>query len=254
MKWGWWDFNQRIHNFQYLCTGARLPCRADGYSIKTSDITFSMKSALLFSTLLIAAAAFAQDDAHKLVVGGTFSYWHQTYNNSSPNTGNYQDVTSNRTTFSPYIGYRAFKDGMIGLQGSFGLVKETVLFNGIPGKVVHDGLEFGVGGFARKYFKLHEDFRLFLEGGVRYNKGSHKSDNQQVAFGPAKSYHNFVTYISPGLTWSITNRFNLVGMFGQMAYVKGRRVGLFETEETPFSFFEFQLRGNGFRLGAELKF
>jgi hypothetical protein len=212
-----------------------------------------MKSTLLFSAIFIAASTFAQSDAYKLVIGGTLAYSHQSYSTYNPIAADYQDVTSGRTTFSTYIGYRFFNEGMIGLQGSIGLVKEEVFFPGITDKIVHDGHEFGFGGFARKYFKLHEDFRLFLEGGALYLKGSNKSSNEQVAFGPAKSYHSFKAYLSPGFTWSITKRLNLVAMFGQVAYVKGKRVGLFETQETPFSYFDFRLRGNGLRLGAELK-
>lgn len=206
-----------------------------------------MKSTLLFSALLIAASAFAQNDDYKLVIGGTLTHSHQSYSASG------QDVTSGSTNFSPYIGYWFSKGGMIGLQGNIALVKEEVFVSGIADKVVHDGHELGFGAFARKYFKLHEDFRMFLEGGALYLEGGNKSSNEQVAFGAAKSYQTFKAYLSPGFTWSITKRLNLVAMFGQLAYVNGKRSEFFNSNETPYHYFNFQLRGNGLRIGAELK-
>lgn len=206
-----------------------------------------------FAFLLCLFTAHAQHAGGKAVIGGTINHANHVTKIKDANTGESFKYQLRQTSLNPYIGFWLGEHWMMGTQGGINYVKRTQYFQSISEYVDYTGKEYSIGLFARKYFGSENPIRFFLESGVIYTSSSNKSSTDQITFGIIKSYKQTSVYLSPGVAWAITKRFNLLGRFGRLNYVSGKRQPYYNAAEMPYRYFDIRMNAATFFIGAEYR-
>jgi hypothetical protein len=214
-----------------------------------------MKFTLFFATMFFYSMALAQDAGPgKFVMGGTFRFSNNSNSFREPVTNAIIESNTRLVNLNPYIGFWLDGNWMVGLQGNISDTKRTQFVPSVNDKVNNTQRQYGIGLFARRYLRAYNGFRVFLETGATYSKGTNKSSNPQVGFGNNVNSQETLAYLSPGIHWAVSKRFNLLARFGRLSFVSGKRKPLFSTDDVPYHYFNAQFNGQTFLLGAELAF
>jgi outer membrane immunogenic protein len=114
------------------------------------------------------------------------------------------------------------------------------------------GTDYGISPYVRKYFSLGEKLYIHLDGGLSYQNVKSKYEAPST---PSVTDSSKITsiYVSPGLTYFLSNRFALTANLGSVAYASSvnTATGSFKTTGKGFNT-SFGLSSIGF--GASIFF
>lgn len=154
----------------------------------------------------LALSSYAQDakpGAGKMFLAGTLGY-----SRSTPEVAKTapDPEASSTIVFSPSFGY--FVNDGLAIGGRLAISKDMM-------KDMEGGLTFGIGGFARKYWSLADNFFMFGEGAIGYS-----SSTPQYAKGATEpdAATSFGIGVAPGFGYypgkSFGVEFSLPSVFG----------------------------------------
>jgi|GEM_PF-4689778 len=214
-----------------------------------------MRPTLCFAFLFLLRFAQAQDaPPTKFIVGVTLNYVssHTKAIDGDPNFPIHYN--SNLASINPYFAYRLGSHWALGFQGSLEYLNFSYYIRSQSEDLYTSTSTYSVGLFDRYYVGTDNALQFFLESGAVYSRSESNSEDQFFIFSPYKSSKEFTAYLSPGITWSVSKRINLIGRFGKLNYTKGNGTPRQALESsTNYDYLNLQLNGKTLFLGAELK-
>ncbi len=233
-----------------------------------------MKNLMLISLAVMVSLVQlnAQEETvdTKYIIGGAFSYLHQTNNAinannfligvPNPNTGSY-DVESTYSvfSFSPYVGRVITSRWTLGLSLDLRFSK-TAIEPAVPTVLNIDFTtttrQVGFGIFSRYHFNPSKRFQFFLQPYVQYYQTKQEGESNSVVGSKEEAKH-LELGITPGILYQIQKHFRMTVRFGGIAYLNGSteltRLGQ-NTLEQDFDSFTTNFNLSSLFLGAEWNF
>lgn len=185
-----------------------------------------MKKALLISmTIFTITTAYSQIGKGNKFIGGRINLYGN--NDSHSDTVSNYNSRNFSTYIIPNIGFFIKDNFAVGANLQLGIINNssyTEYSNQIPSKTgnKYNSISYGIGGFARYYKKITDNFLLFVNGGVSYAYQTKKIVSTNSIFPnnePFEAIQQSVSVaVSPGLVYFITPKLGIESSFGNLNY------------------------------------
>ncbi len=212
-----------------------------------------MKSLVVLATLFLYSYAQAQHGPDKGILGGTVHYLNKQIFLDDPGGNKFDNYSVYEVSLNPYVGYRLSEHWIAGVQGGIFFHRFSSSGNSVNPTYRRNYVTYSAGLFARRYFRTDKPVQFFLEPGLSYTGYKYDSSNPQILAPYTTSYREGSALVSPGITWSVSKRFNLLARFGKLHYVSGRRREVFTTQDVAYNYLNLRLNSETLFIGAELK-
>jgi hypothetical protein len=187
-----------------------------------------MKKALLVAIAVITISyGYSQTEKGNMLIGGQISI--------SGNTSSALDSMSLNTTRStsfsliPNVGFFICNNFAIGASLNFGISNTTYKDEDLPSSIYTQtsasDYTYGIGVFARKYFKIADKFMFFINGGISYSYLTGKttettnSPNIDILSNNIPPQTDKISVnINPGLVYFISPKLGIETSFGSLYY------------------------------------
>ncbi|AWO01263.1 hypothetical protein DLD77_05945 [Chitinophaga alhagiae] len=192
-----------------------------------------MKKMIVMAVLGLVGTQFAKAQVQKgdFLVGGNVGV-----TSTTPDKVDGSDDKTTTTTFniSPKVGYALSDKWMVGVFVDAGFANIKDVDAGTTTKIKSHLIAPGI--FVRNYHMLGESkVAIFGEANVSYGFGSVKADDTKTA-----SLNTLEANVLPGITYFVTKRFMLEGVFGGITYrtetEKAQPAGTPKTTTSTFDF------------------
>ena len=191
-----------------------------------------MKKIILTSiTIMIFINCYSQTEKEMKFISGQF--YINGHSNNQTQDVNSDDQKYFSFLFLPQYGYFVKDNIAIGGFLNFGINNNTSTSES-PGnisslyKIKNNSINYGLGFFARKYFKISDKFLFFENGAISYsyqtNKNEYTFNDPNYVYSPEnpyiqKSITNIISVsLAPGLQYSMTPKLGLTTSFGNLFY------------------------------------
>jgi len=189
------------------------------------------KCFLILITVCGIQMGYSQTEKGKMFIGGQINLSGNTTSNLD--TLYKYDYNSNGFTIAPNFGYFIIDNFAIGANVNLGVSNYTEkqnYTNQIPSEYTnkYNTLSFGIGGFARYYMNITDNFKFYFNGGMNYlhqiQKTTNSNNDPNYVYStnnPASQenqINNVSLIISPGLVYFVTPKIGIETAFGNINY------------------------------------
>lgn len=183
------------------------------------------KAVLVLMTIFIIVTGFSQTEKGKKFIGGRI------FLNGSSSSSSDTLFKNGTNTFAiqivPNYGYFIKDNLAIGANINFGINNSSSYWE-YPNTNFKESFKsnsnsYGIGGFARYYKKITDNFLFFINGGVSYSYGTGRKEQITYSFptGPPiqEIQTNTISFVGyPGLVYFITPKLGIEGSISSFNY------------------------------------
>jgi|ERR1041385_3844670 hypothetical protein len=206
-----------------------------------------MKIYFTIIALCFACSSFAQIEKGRSYVSG------QVGGGSTGTNYDYPNLSTgplNQKSFNVDVsyGYVFASSWAVALSGSIANYSTNYI-----NQTRSSGKVYGISPYVRKYFSIGEKFYFHLDGGVNYleTKSKYKIPPSATSTDGTKSAS---VYVSPGLTYFLSNHFSLTANLGSLNYTHSRSTGGSPYQNTTSNGFNTSVGFSSITFGAAIFF
>jgi hypothetical protein len=227
------------------------------------------KCFLILLTVCAVQTSYSQTEKGKMFIGGQVTLSGNTTSNSD--TSYKSDNNSIGFTVAPNFGYFIMDNFAIGANVNLGVSNSTQKQdypNQTPSEYTYkyNTLSFGIGGFARYYINITDNFKFYFNGGINYlhqtKKTTYSNNDPNYVYStsnPANQVtpiNNISLFISPGVVYFVTPKIGIQAAFGNInySYSSSKNTSLTYANHSNSSSFGVNLNLSAFALGLNYYF